>query len=118
MVLVVVANVEGKHVERAVVGVGFLRFMENVVFRNEMSGNGVDAAGERVFHRGHAVLGLASVDGCEEFVEGGTGLDRDPLLCEVGRGGQGAIGAEFALDGDCEGRVQTAISIGSEGWGS
>ena len=63
-------------------------------------------------------MGLAFFDGLEQLVERGTGLYRDPLLLEVGGGGQGAVGAELALYGDDVGRVQTAISIGIKGWGS
>ena len=78
----------------------------------------MDAAGERVFHRRHAVLRLAIVDGFKEFVEGLAGLDGNPLFLEIGRGGEGAIGAQFPLDGDGDGRVQTAISMAIEGCGS
>ena len=49
--------------------------------------DGMDTAGQRVFYRCHAIAGLAFSDGLEELIEGETGLNRDPILLEVGGGG-------------------------------
>ena len=43
MVLVVVADVEGDPVQRAVVGVGLESLVEHVVLRDEVAGHGVEA---------------------------------------------------------------------------
>jgi hypothetical protein len=64
--LVVITDVKGEHVKRAVVGVGFLGFVENVVFRNEVAGHRVDAScensGESPVPEGcHAVVDVNKV---------------------------------------------------------